>query len=207
METFSHDPSAGGIGNQLVDLATQAASSAVNSLMSLTSLLPAGGDEISAQAAMAFAADAAQMMASNTAAQEELVRTGLAFVDIARQYAQADSAAAGTLVLDAAQVAGQQLSSGSGLLRDAVLPGAAGAAARSQLTSQLFSPTTAQAAQSAVSAGSTVAGSVAPLGSLAQGAGTAGAVPSSALASATEQKQDEENRDGSEEQAPGESVL
>jgi hypothetical protein len=35
--------------------------------MKLTSLIPAGSEEVSMQAAMAFAAEGAQMLASNTA--------------------------------------------------------------------------------------------------------------------------------------------
>jgi len=52
----------------------------------------------SAQAATAFAAEAAQMLALNKAAQDELMRTGTALTEIARMYSEADAAAAGSLL-------------------------------------------------------------------------------------------------------------
>jgi hypothetical protein len=97
MESMSHDPVAGDIGSQLVDIVTRGLDSGAAVLMSLTGLIPAGGEEVSAQAAMAFVAEGAAMLASNTAAQEELARTGMALTDIARTYSQVDDAAAGTL--------------------------------------------------------------------------------------------------------------
>jgi hypothetical protein len=64
---------------------------------SVTGLAPAGADEVSAQAATAFSTAAAQMLALNNAAQGELMRTGAAFTDIARRYAETDAAWAGRL--------------------------------------------------------------------------------------------------------------
>jgi PE family len=65
---------------------------------SITGLAPAGADDVSAQAATVFAAEAAQMLALSAAAQEELMRTGAALADIARMYAETDAAAAGRLL-------------------------------------------------------------------------------------------------------------
>jgi hypothetical protein len=53
----------------------------------LTSLVPAGREEVSMQAALAFAEEAAQMLALNQAAQLELTRTGDALAEIARRLA------------------------------------------------------------------------------------------------------------------------
>jgi hypothetical protein len=51
----------------LVDIAMQGLDSSAAALMKLTSLIPAGSEEVSMQAAMAFAAEGAQMLTSNTA--------------------------------------------------------------------------------------------------------------------------------------------
>ncbi|MGB9302558.1 MAG: PE domain-containing protein, partial [Mycobacterium sp.] len=99
MDSMSHQPAAGDIGSQLVEIGSRGLDSAAASALSLTGLIPAGGDEVSAQAAISFAADAAAMLASNTAAQEELMRTGTALTDIAQMYMQADGDAAGALTV------------------------------------------------------------------------------------------------------------
>jgi len=58
----------------------QGLDSGAAALMQLTRLIPAGSEEVSMPAAMAFAAEGAQTLASNTAAQQELVQTGTALV-------------------------------------------------------------------------------------------------------------------------------
>jgi len=54
---------------------------------------PAGADDASLQAAMAFSAEAAQLPALNQAAQEELARAGAALIQIARMYSDTDAVA------------------------------------------------------------------------------------------------------------------
>ena len=93
MQSMSFDPVVGDIASQLVDnanLGVQAGTAAAP----LTSLVPAGGEEVSMQAALAFAEDAAQMLALNQAAQLELARAGEALAEIARLYTEVDNAAA-----------------------------------------------------------------------------------------------------------------
>jgi hypothetical protein len=145
MESMSHDPVVGDIGSQLVDIAMQGLDSGAAALMQLTSLIPAGSEEVSMQAAMAFAAEGAQMLASNTAAQQELPQTGTALVNIAKMYSQVDDTAADTLAFGAAgplsRLSGQPLAGGpvgAGLMRAEALPGAAGTAARTPLMAQLI---------------------------------------------------------------------
>jgi hypothetical protein len=46
MESMSHDPVAGDIGSQLVDIAMQGLDSGAVALMKLTSLIPAGSEEV-----------------------------------------------------------------------------------------------------------------------------------------------------------------
>src|SRR5262249_32970371 len=115
MESMSHDPAAGDIGSQLVDIAGQGLASGASGLPSLTSLIPAGSEEVSMQAALAFMQDAAQMLASNSAAQQELLQTGTALMNISRTYSQVDDTAADTLGFGtAARAVSNQLAGGSG---------------------------------------------------------------------------------------------
>lgn len=69
------------------------------------------------QAAIAFAAEGAQMLASNTAAQQELLQTGTALVNIAKMYSQVDDTAADTLAFGApgplSRLSSQPLAGGS----------------------------------------------------------------------------------------------
>jgi PE family len=144
MEPLSIDPAAAAIGSQLVEVAGRALASGATALPSLTALVPAGAEEVSMQAAMAFAAEAEAMLALNTAAQEELARAGLAVVEIARMYSQVDGEAASTLVAGGARFASQAFAGGTaanvaaGLLRAETLPGAGGLAARTPLMVNLI---------------------------------------------------------------------
>lgn len=149
MVSMSHDPAAGAIGLQLVDAATRGMSSGAAASMAVTALVPAGVDEVSAQAAAAFAAEGAATLALHTAAQEELARAGVALTDIARMYSQVDGEAAGTLSAAGSEVLGQPFvgttGAGAGLLRAATLPGAGGSAARTPLMANLIENTSAPA--------------------------------------------------------------
>ncbi|MCV7198787.1 PE family protein [Mycobacterium angelicum] len=98
MQPMTIGSAAADIGSQISDNAFQGLQAAATASTSLTSLLPAGGEEVSAQAAMSFAADGARMIALNQAAQEELARAGAALIDIARMYADVDAHAAGLLL-------------------------------------------------------------------------------------------------------------
>ncbi|WP_269432121.1 PE family protein, partial [Mycobacterium nebraskense] len=104
---MSHDPVAGAIGLQVVDIATQGLASGAAAAGPVTALVPAGADEVSILAVAAFAAEGSAMLALNTAAQEEVARTGAALTDIARMYAQVDTETAGTLDSSGARIAGQ----------------------------------------------------------------------------------------------------
>ncbi|OBI22659.1 PE domain-containing protein [Mycobacterium sp. E2497] len=133
MEPLSHDPAAGAIGLQVVALATQGLASGAAATGPVTALAPAGADEVSMLAVAAFAAEGTAMLALNTAAQEEIARTGTAFTDIAQMYAQVDGETAGTLHSAGGRIAGQTFvgpAGGGGLLRAEMLPGAGGSAPR-----------------------------------------------------------------------------
>jgi PE family len=216
MESMSHNPAAADIGSQLVDIASRGMDSGATALMSLTAMVPAGGEEVSAQAAMAFAAEGASLLASNSAAQEELARTGMALTNIAQMYSQVDAAGASTLLFSGGQFSGHPLAGGSGatvgagMMRAEALPGAAGSAARTPLMANLIDgvaatnpsttvPAAANAASSAMGAGT------APLSSMGQGA-SAGAGSRAGLASSVEDS-DGKDRDESAEREPGERLL
>jgi hypothetical protein len=134
------------------------------------------------QAAMAFAVEGAQMLASNTAAQQELMNVGMALIDIATGYGNMDDAAASTLVFGAAAHAARQLGAGSvaglgggvgGLAGAASAPGALGAAATSAPPLANFAETPIATGAAGTGGVAGALGNVANVGSAAMGAGTA----------------------------------
>lgn len=214
MDSMSHDPAAGDIGSQLVDIGSQGISAGSTAGMSvLTGLIPAGGEEVSMQAVMAFAQEAATMLASNTAAQEELMRAGSALTDIARMYGESDDSAAGALAFSTATMSRFGSASGSSIsgggLGAAALQSQLGAAASNPVVAGFAAEAVSPATTSAVAnAGSSAMGGAAPLGSGMSGAGAAGGASKASLASSTApaDDQDERQRDGEEEQA-GQRLL
>ncbi|OBH14295.1 MULTISPECIES: PE domain-containing protein [unclassified Mycobacterium] len=108
MQALSFDPAAANIGSDIVRGATQGLQAGMTAVPSTTALVPAGADEVSVQAAVAFAAEATAFLALHTAAQQELARTGTAILDIARIYTEVDAAAAGS-VLGARPLAGYRV--------------------------------------------------------------------------------------------------
>ncbi len=69
MQSMTFDPSAADIGPQVVDNAAQGLQAGATAATSFTELVPAGADDVSVQATMAFAEEAGQMLAVNQAAQ------------------------------------------------------------------------------------------------------------------------------------------
>ncbi|MET0455616.1 MAG: PE family protein [Mycobacterium sp.] len=97
MQPLEHNPGAVGVGSQVVangarGLATGTAAGAEGS-----ALVPAGAEEVSVQASIAFATEAVQAMALNTFAQQELARAGAAYIEAAGVYTTVDGSAATTL--------------------------------------------------------------------------------------------------------------
>lgn len=68
MEKMSHDPIAADIGTQVSDNALHGVTAGSTALTSVTGLVPAGADEVSAQAATAFTSEGIQLLASNASA-------------------------------------------------------------------------------------------------------------------------------------------
>jgi hypothetical protein len=209
MDSMSHDPAAGDIGSQLVDIGSQGISAGSTAAMSvLTGLIPAGAEEVSMQAVMSFAQEAATMLAQNAAAQEELMRAGSALTDIARMYGESDDSAAGALAFSTATMsrfgsAGGSSISGGGAGAAAALQSELGAAARNPLIAGFAAEAVSPGTTSAVAnAGSSAMGGAAPLGSGMSGAGASGGASKASLASTTAPADDQDDRrpDGEDDQ-------
>ncbi|OBI46393.1 PbsX family transcriptional regulator [Mycobacterium kyorinense] len=98
MQPLAVDPAIAAIGTQVVANGTRGVAAGTTASAAVTSLMPAGIDEVSAQAAMAFASEGVQTLALNSFAQEELARAGAAYAEAAAIYAAVDEGAAGTLI-------------------------------------------------------------------------------------------------------------
>ncbi|MDT5220801.1 MAG: hypothetical protein QOF15_2906 [Mycobacterium sp.] len=94
MQPMTFHPVVGDIGAQLVQIGVNCVDTGSQASMSLTGLVPAGAEEISAQAVMAFHAEATSMLNLNMAVQEELMRVGAALSRIAQTYTDVDETAA-----------------------------------------------------------------------------------------------------------------
>lgn len=76
MQSMSFDPAVADIGSQVVNNAFQGLQAGAVAWVSLSSLLPAGAEEVSAWAVTAFTTAATGLLALNQAAQEELRKAG-----------------------------------------------------------------------------------------------------------------------------------
>lgn len=208
MTSMSHDPAVAVIGAQLTAMGAAAMASGAAAAPAVTALVPAGAEEISTQAAMAFAAEASKALAAHIAAHQEISRTGAALVNITRMYAQTDATAAGALQTNAARTTEVEFGSvgapmsgslaspapATRLLRAEAVPGAAGTPARTPALANLVetaavTPTPAAGAATtptAMSAASTLlsAGS-APLSTLSSLGSSLGSVGQGGLGGAT----------------------
>lgn len=98
MEPLTHNPAVDGIGAQVIANGVRGLAGGTAASAEVTALAPAGADEVSAQAALAFAAEGLQTLATNALAQEELARTGAAYIEAAAIYTATDAANATTLL-------------------------------------------------------------------------------------------------------------
>jgi uncharacterized protein YwlG (UPF0340 family) len=97
MQPMQHNPAAVGIGSQVVANGARGLATGTAASAEVTALVPAGADEVSAQAAIAFAVEGAESLALNAFAQEELTRAGAAYMEIAGIYDAVDGANATAL--------------------------------------------------------------------------------------------------------------
>ncbi|WP_285030233.1 PE family protein [Mycolicibacterium sp. lyk4-40-TYG-92] len=98
MQPLEHNPGAVGVGTQVVANGARGLATGTATLTEASALVPAGVDEVSMQAAMAFAVEGAETMALHSFAQEELARGGAAYVEAAAIYEATDAANAATLI-------------------------------------------------------------------------------------------------------------
>ncbi|RWA20333.1 PbsX family transcriptional regulator [Mycolicibacterium elephantis DSM 44368] len=89
---MTHNPGAVGIGAQVVANGARGLAAGTTASAEVTAMVPAGADEVSAQAALAFAAEGVETLAMNTFAQEEMARAGAAYMEIAGIYTAVDGA-------------------------------------------------------------------------------------------------------------------
>jgi hypothetical protein len=99
MQPLEHNsPGAIGYGSEVAANGVRGLVTGVAATTEASALVPAGIDEVSMQAAMAFATEALETNALNALAQEELSRAGLAYVESSVGYTAADASSAATLL-------------------------------------------------------------------------------------------------------------
>jgi hypothetical protein len=97
MQPLQHNPGVLGIGNQVIANGSRGLATGTAATTEAAALIPAGAEEVSAQAVLAFASESMQMAALNAYAQQELARTGAAYLEATGIYTTVDSESAATL--------------------------------------------------------------------------------------------------------------
>ena len=97
MEPLQHNPGAIGVGSQVVANGARGLATGMAATTEASALVPAGAEEVSVQAAMAFATEALEANALNALAQEELARAGAAYIESAQLYTAVDASAGAAL--------------------------------------------------------------------------------------------------------------
>ncbi|GLP72967.1 putative PE family protein PE35 [Mycobacterium antarcticum] len=97
MQPLEHNPGAVGVGSEVVSNGVRGLVTGTAAGAEVSALAPAGAEEVSLQAALAFATEGIQAMAINALAQEELSRAGAAYVEAAGIYTAVDESGAATL--------------------------------------------------------------------------------------------------------------
>jgi hypothetical protein len=232
---MSHDAAVAAIGAQLTEAGLRALAAGASSMPAVAALPPAGAEEVSAQAAAAFATEASAVLTAHAAAQQELLRAGAALVEISSIYEQADVTAAGTLATAGNQLTGEAFAATAGGVGAALASAEAVPlpALGTPLMTSLIEGVTAASASGSLPAAATAATTVlsagtAPLSSLSSltsmggmGGAAGGAAGGGAAAVPTTLAGDKENKpddtqgqqaDGSQGQQasgkqPGETLL
>lgn len=97
MQPLEHNPGAVGVGSQVVANGARGLATGTAAGAEVSALAPAGAEEVSIQASIAFATEGIQALALNAFAQEELARAGAAYVEAAGVYTTVDGSAATVL--------------------------------------------------------------------------------------------------------------
>lgn len=98
MQPLSHNPGAIGVGGQVTANGARGLATGTAATAEVSALAPAGADEVSAAAALNFAAEGVQTLGINALAQEEIARAGAAIIEIAGVYQAVDAANGATLI-------------------------------------------------------------------------------------------------------------
>ena len=97
MQPLGHNPGAVGIGSNVVANGARGLATGTATGTEVSALAPAGAEEVSVQASIAFATEGIQALALNTFAQQELARAGAAYIEAAGVYTTVDGSAATVL--------------------------------------------------------------------------------------------------------------
>lgn len=97
MQPLEHNPAAVGVGTQVTANGFRGLATGMAATTEASALVPAGVDEVSIQAAMAFATEALEANALNAHAQQELARAGTAYIEAANVYTAVDGSSAAAL--------------------------------------------------------------------------------------------------------------
>lgn len=97
MQPLSHNPAAAGVGGQVTANGARGLATGTATTAQVSALAPAGADEVSAMAAVAFAAEGVQTLGINAMAQEEIARAGATVIELSATYQAVDAANATTL--------------------------------------------------------------------------------------------------------------
>ncbi|MEZ0053659.1 hypothetical protein ABIA30_004692 [Mycobacterium sp. MAA66] len=98
MQPLEHNPGAIGVGTEVVANGARGLATGTAATTEASALVPAGVDEVSVQAALAFATEGIEALGLNALAQEELARTGAAYVEASTIYEAVDGANGATLL-------------------------------------------------------------------------------------------------------------
>ncbi|PRC44694.1 PE family protein [Mycobacterium sp. ITM-2017-0098] len=98
MQPLNHNPAAAGVGGQVTANGARGLATGTAATAEVSALLPAGADEVSASAALAFAAEGIQTLGINALAQQEIARAGAAVIEAAATYDAMDAANGATLI-------------------------------------------------------------------------------------------------------------
>ena len=98
MAILSHHTGAEVIGNQVAINGARGLATGTAATAEATGLVPAGVDEVSLQAALAFGMEALETNALNAFAQQELARAGGAYTEASTIYTTIDEANAANLM-------------------------------------------------------------------------------------------------------------
>jgi hypothetical protein len=97
MEPLTQNPTVHMIGGQVMANGARGLATGTAATAEATGLVPAGVDEVSVQAALAFGMEALETNMLNSLAQQELARAGSAYTEAATIYTTVDEANAATL--------------------------------------------------------------------------------------------------------------